>query len=82
MRQIRLNDKMAAVVFALAKQESLNEAVALELCKEYELNQFEENVVMSMYHEVMNVRYEKKIVKELKKMPAQNEYTMGSYSFG
>lgn len=81
MGKIRLNDKMAAVVVAMAKQESLNEAIALELCEEHELNQFEENVVLSMYHEVMNVRYEKAIVKELKKMPAQNEYTMGSYGF-
>ena len=81
MGKIRLNDKMAAVVVAMAKHESLNEAVALEFCEEHELNHFEENVVMSMYHEAMNVRYEKEIIKALKKMPAQNEYTMGSYGF-
>ena len=81
MGKIRLNDKMAAVVVALAKHEQLNEAVALELCEEHKLNHFEENVIMSMYHEAMNVRYERVIVKELKKMPAKNEYTIGSYGY-
>ena len=81
MGKIRLNDRMAAVVVAMAKHESLNEAVALELCEGHELNHFEENVVMSMYHEAMNVRYEKEIVKALKEMPSHNEYTLGSYGF-